>query len=195
MQSNNHTQPRSRELRKYFRHFDYCRYFPEWAERPARTGPEVEADRNSYLANGYAEEFGHRALEQSTDSGVPGDGPPEEWEQWRGQSGATHPGYPERGTPVEQIPTVDRSRLAASDNLAARYAQAQAPARGGVIVVSTRVGDRKFAARRAAARLVERGFAALLLLRALRRELQRRAGTGWESSRLHQRAPDRQRRT
>ena len=36
------------------------RYFPEWADRPASTGPLLESDHNSYLAGGYSEEFGYR---------------------------------------------------------------------------------------------------------------------------------------
>src|SRR6185437_1945232 len=33
------------------------RFFPEWADRPPSTESLHEADRNSYLAGGYAEEF------------------------------------------------------------------------------------------------------------------------------------------
>jgi hypothetical protein len=73
------------------------RYFPEWAARPFRPGAPHESDRNSYLAGGYAEEFGHHVkttlATQSSD--------PEGSEEWRIQIGALHPGYPERGTPLE----------------------------------------------------------------------------------------------
>ena len=37
------------------------RYFPDWTHRSLASGPELEADHNSYLAGGYAEEFGYRA--------------------------------------------------------------------------------------------------------------------------------------
>ena len=33
-------------------------YFPEWADRPPSVGTASETDQNSYMAAGYAEEFG-----------------------------------------------------------------------------------------------------------------------------------------
>jgi hypothetical protein len=89
-------------------HTDIHRYFPEWAERPVEDGIPVEADRNSYSAAGYAEEFGYR-----TQQGLPLpaptlDGDPESSGQWRYQTGALHPGYPECATPVNHDRTVGR---------------------------------------------------------------------------------------
>lgn len=78
------------------------RYFPEWADRPA--GPDTlrEAERNSYLAGGYADEFGY---------GIPSDrlpvfppllGDPESSPLWHEQIGALHPGYPQCATPLDR---------------------------------------------------------------------------------------------
>jgi hypothetical protein len=78
------------------------RYFPEWADRPA--GPDTlrEADRNSYLAGGYADEFGY---------GIPSDrlpvfppllGDPESSPLWHEQIGALHPGYPQCAKPLDR---------------------------------------------------------------------------------------------
>jgi hypothetical protein len=77
------------------------RYFPEWAEPLAEACEEIEADHNSYLAGGYAEEFGYRAQAGSSrgvrvlDAEVP-----EESAEWRGLACATHPGYPIRSRPI-----------------------------------------------------------------------------------------------
>lgn len=78
------------------------RYFPEWAARPPlRDGVLHEADRNSYLAGGYAEEFGYdRQPDQPADLAHL-DGEPERSEEWRMQLGALHPGYPERARPLD----------------------------------------------------------------------------------------------
>lgn len=78
------------------------RYFPDWIERLLDGGLEVEADRNSYLAGGYSEEFGYCALPGST-RGVPVlDGESaEECAESRKQAYATHPGYPLKPHPLE----------------------------------------------------------------------------------------------
>lgn len=147
-------------------HFDYCRYFPDWAERSLQADSEVEADRNSYLANGYAEEFGHRAPPvYAEDVRVLDDKPSEEWEQWRGHAVATHPGYPEKPKPFEQESPVYRSELSGPPE------QGEITPRGGVIVIAERVGGGRVAGRRIALRLVESAFGALLVLRSLRRGL------------------------
>lgn len=77
------------------------RYFPDWVPRLRETGEELEADHNSYLAGGYAEEFGYRA-QPGASRGVPLiDGvPPEQTDEWRAQAFATHPGYPLKPCPV-----------------------------------------------------------------------------------------------
>lgn len=77
------------------------RYFPDWTEPLADVREEVEADHNSYLAGGYAEEFGYHAQPGSS-RGVPVlDGEsPEESAEWHCQASATHPGYPIRPRPI-----------------------------------------------------------------------------------------------
>lgn len=76
------------------------RYFPEWADRPVREGTSPEAERNSYSAGGYAEEFGY-----CWQSGVPAtpstlDDDPEGSRQWWVFIGGLHPGYPECPKPL-----------------------------------------------------------------------------------------------
>lgn len=85
-------------------------YFPEWADRHSAVGSAQEIDHNSYLAGGYAEEFGHRAQ-------IPAMQAPPSWSEedreWRVQIGCLHPGYPEcprpvdRGRPAEGRPRRD----------------------------------------------------------------------------------------
>jgi hypothetical protein len=77
------------------------RYFPDWNEPLVENREELEADHNSYLAGGYAEEFGYHAQPGSS-RGVPVlDGePPEDSAEWLGQAAITHPGYPIRPRPV-----------------------------------------------------------------------------------------------
>lgn len=76
---------------------DHC-YFPEWADLPPARGSLHEVDRNSYLAGGYAEEFGHRA------PAIPAQGsiPAEEEGEWRVQFDGLHPGYPECPRPLDR---------------------------------------------------------------------------------------------
>jgi hypothetical protein len=81
---------------------DPRRYFPDWASRPVSYSPPQEADRNSYLAGGYAEEFGYQA--ESSSIGRLKGGNPEDWAEWRTQSGALHPGYPECPCPLHLAP-------------------------------------------------------------------------------------------
>lgn len=80
---------------------EYRRYFPDWTHRSLRVGKELEADHNSYLAGGYAEEFGYLARAGSY-RGVPlivGDSADDDalrLVQWAGM----HPGYPLRPYPI-----------------------------------------------------------------------------------------------
>src|SRR5262245_18215066 len=83
---------------------DVHRYFPDWAQLPIQDGTPLEADRNSYSAAGYAEEFGY-----CTQQGLPPpapvlEGDPESSGQWCYQTRALHPGYPECGAPVNRDP-------------------------------------------------------------------------------------------
>ncbi|MBX5461209.1 MAG: hypothetical protein IRZ28_08970 [Steroidobacteraceae bacterium] len=75
-------------------------YFPDWTLRLLEFREELEADHNSYLAGGYAEEFGYWA-HPGASRGVPVvDGaPPENSAEWLGQAAAMHPGYPIRPYP------------------------------------------------------------------------------------------------
>jgi hypothetical protein len=78
------------------------RYFPEWGDRPIRSGAHWESDRNSYSAGGYAEEFGY-----AVQPGLPAPakylkGDPECSKHWRTQIGALHPGYPECWRPLDR---------------------------------------------------------------------------------------------
>jgi hypothetical protein len=76
------------------------RYFPDWTDHLLESGIELEADRNSYLAGGYAEEFGYRT-QSDCSRGVPVlDGEsPELCREWRCLARAIHPGYPLRPGP------------------------------------------------------------------------------------------------
>jgi hypothetical protein len=78
------------------------RYFPEWADRPAVDGVPREAERNSYSAGGYAEEFGYAAQPGLPAPRKPLTGDPERSKQWRIQIGAVHPGYPECPKPLDR---------------------------------------------------------------------------------------------
>ena len=89
------------------------RYFPEWADRPAGPDAQRESDRNSYLAGGYADEFGYGA-----DAGLPPPispltGDPEQSRWWREQIGALHPGYPQCPKPRDRdLPQTARAVVA-----------------------------------------------------------------------------------
>ena len=88
---------------------EYRRYFPDWTHRSLRVGEELEADHNSYLAGGYAEEFGYLAQAESS-RGVPlidGESP-DDYALRLVQRAGIHPGYPLRSHPV----TVDGEKTA-----------------------------------------------------------------------------------
>jgi hypothetical protein len=80
---------------------EYRRYFPDWTHRSLQVGEELEADHNSYLAGGYAEEIGYLARTDSS-RGVPlldGESPDDSAARLM-QGAAMHPGYPLRPYPV-----------------------------------------------------------------------------------------------
>lgn len=77
-------------------------YFPDWAQLPAGQGPPLESDRNSYLAGGYAEEFGYDAWRNGAPALPTLAGEPERCGQWTLQIAALHPGYPVCARPVER---------------------------------------------------------------------------------------------
>ena len=77
-------------------------YFPEWADRPAQDGTPQESDRNSYMAGGYAEEFGYHPQRGGPPAFTTVDGDPERSKLWRVQIEGMHPGYPERPRPLDR---------------------------------------------------------------------------------------------
>lgn len=115
---------------------DIHRYFPEWADRP--TGPDAqhESDRNSYLAGGYADEFGYGAHAGLQPAIAPLDGEPEDSSLWREQIGALHPGYPQCPKPVDRY-VLEATR----DMLTARESRSEPHARAGFRVIQVRPRD------------------------------------------------------
>jgi hypothetical protein len=96
------------------------RYFPDWTRRVLEVHEELEADHNSYLAGGYAEEFGYCA-QGGASRGVPlldGESP-EDYAEWLARTAAIHPGFPLRAYPIA-LPShavrapAERPRIAAS---------------------------------------------------------------------------------
>lgn len=77
-------------------------YFPEWADRPAQDGTPQESDRNSYMAGGYAEEFGYHAQRGAPHAFMTTDGDPERSRFWGVQIEGLHPGYPESPRPLDR---------------------------------------------------------------------------------------------
>lgn len=147
------------------------RYFPDWTARPLARRPELEADHNSYLAGGYAEEFGYRAQPECS-RGVPVlDGEtPEECVEWQGQARATHPGYPIRPHPLEI--DVGRSEHKIPGSQRSKREPGDAERHGAFVSVSNRPYERKRkdTAQRAVA--ASRRFAAVIV--ELRWKLRRR---------------------
>ena len=79
------------------------RYFPEWADRPIGPETQYEADRNSYLAGGYADEFGYGTPTGRPPAIAPLEGDPERSRLWGEQIGALHPGYPQCPKPADRL--------------------------------------------------------------------------------------------
>ena len=79
-----------------------CRYFPDWADRPLGAGSYQEADRNSYDAGGYAEEFGYRMRRPSRAAPALMEDP-EAFDCGRVYVEGLHPGYPERPRPCDRV--------------------------------------------------------------------------------------------
>ena len=78
-----------------------CRYFPDWADRPVIEGTYREADRNSYAAGGYAEEFGYLAHRDWRAAPALVEDP-EGCDRWHIYIDGLHPGYPERPRPCDR---------------------------------------------------------------------------------------------
>ena len=88
------------------------RYFPEWADLPVGADTQHESDRNSYLAGGYADEFGYGANAGLPPAISPLIGDPEQSRWWREQIGALHPGYPQCPKPLDRDLEVPRKVFA-----------------------------------------------------------------------------------
>lgn len=133
------------------------RYFPDWTHRLLESGRELEADRNSYLAGGYAEEFGYGA-QTGSPRGVPvlDREPPELRGEWSCQAGGIHPGYPLRAHPFPsdfdsalEEPVASAAAVHAFDPHPSMDTTSDARPHGGFIVVS-HLPYRRATARRAA---------------------------------------------
>lgn len=115
---------------------DHC-YFPEWADRPPATGRAHEVERNSYLAGGYAEEFGHRARPLPA---LALSMPVEEDGEWRVQIGCVHPGYPECARPLDRALPAD-ARARSDERPRAQRAEAEQTRREPAAFRVVRVGQ------------------------------------------------------
>jgi hypothetical protein len=152
-------------------------YFPDWTPHLPRATEELEADHNSYLAGGYAEEFGYLA-QPGVSRGVPvlDGGPPEERAEWRCEAAAMHPGYPIKPYPLAP----DRDQTASDTAATQRSAKIEASvtSRGGFVTVANRpyVREQHRSAQRVAA-VITRVLAALVVLRW---ELPRRRVKSWK---------------
>lgn len=102
------------------------RYFPEWADRPAGPDAQHESDRNSYLACGYADEFGYGTSLGRPPAIAPLEGDPESSRLWREQIGALHPGYPECPKPLERGAPETSRRISAPHGFRREPPHAQA---------------------------------------------------------------------
>ena len=125
---------------------EYRRYFPDWTHRSLRAGQEREADHNSYLAGGYAEEFGYLARAGSH-RGVPlivGDSADDDalrLVQWAGM----HPGYPLRPCPiaVEREKAVRRRTRSASSSGMSRLGEPGVKDYGRFVRITERPYERE----------------------------------------------------
>jgi hypothetical protein len=142
-------------------------YFPDWTPYLPKGREELEADHNSYLAGGYAEEFGYLSGPGvSRGVSVLDGGPPEESAEWRMEAAAMHPGYPITPYPLapdhEPAMTCERSL----------EIEASVTSQGGFITVADRAYEREH--RRSGRRVAAVVTRLLGRLVALRWELPRR---------------------
>ena len=115
---------------------DFHRYFPEWADRPVGPDTQHESDRNSYLAGGYADEFGYGADAGRPPAIAPLEGDPEGSRWWREQIGALHPGYPQCPKPLDRY-FLETPRVV----FAVRHSRAEPRARVEFRVIQVRPRD------------------------------------------------------
>lgn len=112
---------------------EFHRYFPEWADRPSGPDAQYESDRNSYLAGGYADEFGYGAHDGRPPAIAPLNGNPEDSRLWLEQIGALHPGYPQCPKPADRY-----AFEAPHDVFAARESHSMPQASVGFKVIQVR---------------------------------------------------------
>ena len=117
---------------------DLHRYFPEWADRPVGPDAQHESDRNSYLAGGYADEFGYDTPAGWPPAIAPVDGDPEGGRLWREQIGALHPGYPECPKPLDRFLVAP----SATGSVLRRFGRADRPATDAFRVIRVRPPER-----------------------------------------------------
>jgi hypothetical protein len=142
-------------------------YFPDWTTHLPKVREEIEADHNSYLAGGYAEEFGYSSG-PGVSRGVPvlDGGPPEESAEWRTEAAGMHPGYPITPYPL----ALDREPAAMYEK--SLEIEASVESHGGFIAVANRTYEReRYRSGRRVAAVVTRLLGRLV---ALRWELPRR---------------------
>ncbi|MBW4051961.1 MAG: hypothetical protein HIU85_10945 [Proteobacteria bacterium] len=118
---------------------DLHRYFPDWADRPSGPDAQHESDRNSYLAGGYADEFGYGSSLGEPPAIAPVEGDPEGGRLWREQIGGLHPGYPECPKPLDRFDRAGSAVVSALHRL--RPVPRPAPAPFRVIQVGPRSRD------------------------------------------------------
>jgi hypothetical protein len=148
------------------------RYFPDWTLRALTSGPEIEAEGNSYLAGGYAEEFGYRArISYSADVSELDGAVPEIYREQRSRASPVHPGYPLKAQPVmsDLDSALDQRASVAilSNELADRVTHAPFAERSNTFVVVTH--RNRLAQLPRAAVVSKRLAAALVALRWARR--------------------------
>jgi hypothetical protein len=140
-------------------------YFPDWTPHLPKVPEELEADHNSYLAGGYAEEFGYLAQPGVSRGVTVLDGePPEECAEWRCEAAAMHPGYPITPYPLALDRNPTGSDCAASET--SSTTEVSMESHGAFITVTNRPYERERhrSAQRVAA-VVTRFLAALVVLR------------------------------
>lgn len=125
---------------------EYRRYFPDWTRRSLRSGKDLEADHNSYLAGGYAEEFGYPARVPSYRGATLIDAASADDDAWRlVQWAGLHPGYPIRPYPlsVEREETLRRGALSRPSSGVSHLGKFEVKGRGTFVSVADRVDERK----------------------------------------------------
>jgi hypothetical protein len=147
------------------------RYFPDWTRHARASSFELEAEHNSYLAGGYAEEFGYWAQPgfSRNVSVLEGESPERCCERFR-QAQVTHPGYPLRAHPLAgDLDRKARERKRGGTSLAPKASE---PVKHGTYVT---IGQRSYASQQVSPRframiIANRLAAALMALQwALRR--------------------------